>query len=110
MKDCDPSTESSFHMYWNVNNLYGWAMSQKSVDVFKWRNDTFNFVEDFIQSYDENSDKGYIQGTKSMLSVLRNYKTHSLILPFLPERMDIGKCQKLVYNLPDRKNVTHIKP
>ena len=110
MKDYDPSTESSFLMYWNTNNLYGWAMSQKSVDVFKWRNDTFNFVKDFTQSYDENSDKGYIQGTKSMLSVLRNYKRYSLILPFLPERMDIGKCQKLVCNLRNRKNVTHIKP
>ena len=39
MKDYDPSTESSFLMHWNVNNLYVWAMSQKSVDVFKWRND-----------------------------------------------------------------------
>ena len=29
MKDYDKSKESSFLQYWNVNNLYGLAMSQK---------------------------------------------------------------------------------
>ena len=38
-------------------------MSQKlPVDNFKRGNDKYNFYEDFIQSYDENSDKGYILG------------------------------------------------
>ena len=56
MKDKDPSTESSFLIYQDVSSLYGLAMSQElSVDGFKWRNDTFQ--EEFIQSYDENSDK-----------------------------------------------------
>ena len=29
MKDYDKDKESSYFLYWNVNNLYVWAMSQR---------------------------------------------------------------------------------
>ena len=48
-------------MYIDANNLYGWAMSKKlHVDGFKWIDDLTMFTEDFIKSYDEESDIGYM--------------------------------------------------
>ena len=51
----------SFLMYIDANNLYGWAMSKKlPVDNFKWVDDLSLFTEDFIKSYGEESDIGYL--------------------------------------------------
>ena len=48
-------------MYVDANNLYGWAMSKKlPVDGFKWVDDIFMFTKDFIKSYDEEGDVGYL--------------------------------------------------
>ena len=52
--------ESSYLQYWDVNNLYGWTMSQKfPVNNFEWIKDTSQFNEDFIKNYNEESDEGY---------------------------------------------------
>ena len=60
MKDFDKNKESSYLQYWGVNNLYGWAMSQKlPVKNVKWVKDIFNFNESFIKRYDKESDEGY---------------------------------------------------
>ena len=60
MKDYDENKESSYLKYWDVNNLYGWAMSQKlPVNNFEWIEDTSQFNGDFIKSYNEESDEGY---------------------------------------------------
>ena len=56
----DKSKESSYLKYWDVNNLYGWAMSQKlPVNKLEWKKDTSQFNEDFIKKYNEESDEGY---------------------------------------------------
>ena len=62
--------------------------------------------EDFIKNYDENDDKGYI----FEVDVRYPKKLHELHsdLPFLPERMEINKCKKLVCNLCSKKYVAHI--
>ena len=108
MKDYDENKESSYIQYLDANNLYGWAMRQKlPVNGFKWvENDEIN--EEFVKNYDENNDKGYI------LEVDVKYpkKLHDLHsdLPFLPKRMKIDKCEKLVCNLHNKKKyVVHIK-
>ena len=108
MKNYDESKESSYIQYLDANNLYGWAMSQKlPVNDFKWIEDTSKINEEFIKNYDENNDKDYI------LEVDVKYpkRLHKLQsdLPFLPKRMKIDKCKKLVCNLLNKKKyVVHI--
>ena len=61
IKNYDKNIESSYLEYLNVNNLYGWTMSQKiPADGFKWveEDDQPKFNERFIKKYDGNSDKG----------------------------------------------------
>ena len=51
MKDYDKNKESSNLQYWDVNNLYGWEMSQNlPVNNFEWIKDNSQFNEDFIKN------------------------------------------------------------
>ena len=60
MKNYDKKEESSYIQFLDVNNLYGWTMSQKlPVGGFKWIEDVSKIDEDFIKNYDENGDIGY---------------------------------------------------
>ena len=46
MKDHDQNKESSYLKYWEVNNIYGWAMSQKlPVNKFERIKDTSWFMK-----------------------------------------------------------------
>ena len=109
MKNYDEKEESLFLQYLDENNLYGWAMGKNLlVGCFKWVRDVSRIDEDLIKNYDENSDIGYF------LQVNIEYpkKLHDLHsdLPFLPERMKINKCTKLVCNLYHKGNyVVHIR-
>ena len=84
-------------------------MSQKlPVSDFKWIKDTSKINEEFIKNYDENNDKGYILEV-DVKYPKRLHKLHC-DLPFLPKRMKIDKCKKLVCNLLNKKKyVVHIK-
>ena len=95
MKNYDEKKEFLFLEYLDANNFYGWGMEQNlPVGVFKWVSDVSRIDEDFTKNYDENSDIGYF------LKVDIEYpkELHDLHsdLPFLPERMKINKCSKLV--------------
>ena len=100
-KDHDKNKESSYLDYWDVNNLYGWAMSQKvPLNNFEWIEEPSQFNEAFIKNYNEKSDKGYFLE----VNVQYTKKLHELQndLPFLSERMELGKVEKLVTNLHDK--------
>ena len=89
MKNYDKNKESSFLMYVDANNLYGWAMSKKlPVDEFKWVDDQYMFTEDFIKSYNEEGDVGYL-----LVADIEYPKTLRMLhsdSPFLPEKIKIN--------------------
>ena len=54
MKNYDKITASSYLMYLDAKNLYGWKMYQKlPVDGFEWVEELSQFKEDVIKNYDE---------------------------------------------------------
>ena len=59
----DKSIISSFLMYLDASNLYGWAMIQKlPVNGFKWVENSSKLNKKFIKSFNENSDRRYFLG------------------------------------------------
>ena len=110
IKNYNNNEESSYIQYLDVNNLYGWAMSKKlPVNRFKWtdtsetsalaRKNIIN--EEFIKNYNENDKKGYIFEVD--IKYPKKLRDLHSDLPFLPERMEINKCKKLVCNLYNKK-------
>ena len=73
MKEYDKNEELSCLKYWDVNNLYRWAKSQKlPVNGFNW------VEERFIKSYNKESDKGYflevdVQYPKNLHNLHKNF-------------------------------------
>ena len=98
MKDYDKNKESLYLKYWDVNNLYGLAMSQKlPVHKFEWTEKTSQFNRDLIENYNDESDE------ECFLEVDVQYpkKLHKLHndVRFLSERTEIEKVEKLITNL-----------
>lgn len=99
MEDYDPNTPSSFLMYLDANNLYGWAMSQcLPTGKFEWVDiDTdFNVSDDAEYGFILEVDLEY---PKEL------HDSHS-DLPFCPENVCLGdtKNKKLIPNLNNKYN------
>ena len=109
MENYDENKESSYIQYLDANNLYGWTMSQKlSKNNFKWVEDISRINEEFIKNYNENSNKGYILEVD--VKYPKNLHDSHSDLPFLPRRMKIDQCKKLVCNLHNKKKyIVHVK-
>ena len=109
MKDYDKNKELIYLKYLDVNNLYGWVMSQKLlVNGFKWVEDLSEFDERSIKNYSEESDEGCFL----VVDVQYPGKFHDILndLPFLPEKIKIKKVEKLAACLHDKaKYVIHIE-
>ena len=102
MKNYNKDIISSYLMYLDANNLYGWAMSQKlPVNGFKWVKILSRFNVRFIKNYNENSDIGYfpevdIDYPKELFNLHKD-------IQFLPERKTVNKCEKLICIIEDKE-------
>ena len=84
MNNYDKIIKSSYLMFLNANNLYGWAISKKlPVNGFKWENDLSRFNESFIKNYNENSDIGYF--LEVYIKYPKQLWNFHKDLPFLPK-------------------------
>ena len=103
LKNHDKNKESLYIEYLDSNNLYGWGTSKKlPVRGFKWLDNLSMFTEEFIKNYDENGGKGYILDVD--VEYIKKLQSVYSDLPFLPERMKINKCEKLVCNIRNKEN------
>ena len=103
MKNYDKTKPSSYLMYVDANNLYGYAMSKKlPTGDFQWIEDISIFTEDYIKNYNENSDTGYLL-VVDVTYPKDLYEKHKY-LPFLPEKIKIDKSTKLSCNFNDKND------
>ena len=95
MKNYVDNKESSYLKNWKVNNLYGWAMSQKlPVDGFNWVENISQFNKDFLDSYNEDSNERYFQVIeniflKLVFNILKNNMSFTLINLFCLKEEDL---------------------
>ena len=106
MKNFDPELKSSFIVYLDANNLYGWAMSKPlPVGGFEWMSE--KELENWERFVEE-------EGVGCILEVDLEYpaELHDFHndFPLAPEKMILGKVEKLTQNLRDKeKMVLHGK-
>ncbi|XP_036148432.1 uncharacterized protein LOC118647498 [Monomorium pharaonis] len=101
MQTYDPLKPYSYLMYFDVNNLYGWAMCQPlPYGEFQWVTDVSNFDECVIAP---DSPTGYILEVD--LKYPRDFHDEHTDIPFCPTRDKLpGKREyKLLATLYDKK-------
>ena len=109
MKDLyNPDEESIYLQYLDANNLYGWAMVQNlPTHGFLWK-DTEDFTPEKIDELVKKDKRGYLLEVD--VKYPKELHKNDNELPFLAKRMKIGREEKLVPNLNNKKRyVVHIK-
>ena len=82
MKNYGKNTELSHLKHCEVNNSYGYAMSQKLlVADFNWVKNKSKFNEDFIKNYNNANDIGHIF-LNSVFIILKNYTSCKMVYHF----------------------------
>ena len=101
----DLKAESNYLQYLDVNNLYGWAMSQPlPTGRFRWVSIKSNEIEELAAR----SDKGYLLEVD--VKYLKDLHGQHNNLIFMREKMKIGGVEKLVPNLHHKRNyIIHIQ-
>ena len=99
MQSFDPELKSSFIVYLDANNLYGWAMSKPlPVGEFEWMSEEeLGDWERFVEE----------EGVGCILEVDLEYpaELHDFHndFPLAPEKLTLGKVEKLTQNLRDKE-------
>ena len=109
MKDLyNPDELSIYLQYVDANNLYGWAMVQNPpTHRFKCKK-AEEFTPEKIDELVKKDERGYL--LKVDVDYPKELHENHNELPFLVEDMKIGREEKLVPNLTDKKGyVVHIK-
>ena len=109
MKDLyNPDELSTYLQYVDANNLYGWAMiNNLPTHRFRWKNGE-DFTPEKIDELVKKDERGYLLGVD--VKYPKELHENHNVLPFLVEKMRIGREKKLVPNLKDKKGyVVHIK-
>ena len=93
IKFYDKSKESSYLNYWDVNNFYGWTMSQKLPASDVCVENRCKFYEVFRKNYIHDSDLGYFL----KVNIQNSEELHEIHndLSFLTETMKIEEVKKL---------------
>ena len=101
----DPNEDTTYLQYLDANNLYGWAMSQPlPTGGLRWIDTEPNEISELATR----TDKGYILEVD--VSYPKELHNPHNDLPFMCERIEINRVEKLVPNLRDKKNyVIHIR-
>ena len=96
----NPDEKTNYLQYLDVNNLYGWAMSQPlSTGKFKWVEVKPNEIRKLVKC----KDKGYLlEVDVKCPKELHDSSSHN-DLPFMCERMKINGVEKLIPNLFDKQ-------
>ena len=85
----------------------GKCQKKLPVSYFQWVEDISEFNEDFIKSYNDESDERYFPEVDDQYP--ENLDNLHNDLPFLPKRMKIEKTEKLVAYLHDKEEyIIHI--
>ena len=100
-----PDKPTRYLQYLDVNNLYGWAMSQPlPAGGFKW----VSIKPSKISQLAKRKSKGYLLEVD--VKYPRKLHDSHNDLPFMCERMKINGVEKLISNLYDKKRyVIHIR-
>ena len=102
-------------MYWDVNNLYRWTMSQTLPEGgLEWVEDKSKLTKDLTKDYNEDNniicfhkfdieDNNIRWFLKFDIEYPKNMNKTQKDLPFWPSRMKIWKFKKPVCSLHDKK-------
>ena len=93
----NPDEVSIFLQYVDINNEYGWSMiSNLPAHGFKWKNGE-DFTTEKIDELVKKKKRGYI--LEVYVEYPKELHENHNELPFLTEKMKIGRVEKLVPNL-----------